>query len=132
MTNNRQIIARSAAKSANIARFYTGVACSRGHLSPRYTASGNCCECARAASSANYVKRKRQEYGAPYQHTVTVPTRAVADEIDALAARRMVEHRASVPDDPYRAARALLQVPGVSLDVIRQMGYELPPEVLPL
>lgn len=130
MTDNRQIIARSAAKSANIARFYTGVACSRGHLSPRYTASGNCCECARAASSANYVKRKRQEYGAPFRHVVLVPSLAVANEIDDLAARRMAEHRASVPEDPYRAARALLQFPGISHDVIRQMGYEIPPEFL--
>lgn len=55
------IITRQQAKAQNAARYFTGNACIKGHVSERYTANKTCCECANAI--ANKTKAKdRQKY----------------------------------------------------------------------
>lgn len=43
--NQHQVIDRDIAKFGGLAKYFTGKPCRRGHLSLRYTASGQCTTC---------------------------------------------------------------------------------------
>lgn len=38
-------VSRSEAKAANVAQYFTGKPCKKGHLAPKFTCSGSCTEC---------------------------------------------------------------------------------------
>lgn len=44
-----EIINRAEAQAAGIGKYYTGEPCLRGHVAPRYTQSGTCCQCLRGS-----------------------------------------------------------------------------------
>jgi hypothetical protein len=50
------IITRQQAIAQNAARYFTGNACIKGHVSERYTANKTCCECANALSKKTKTK----------------------------------------------------------------------------
>jgi hypothetical protein len=49
-----EIINRAEAKRRDLNRYYTGEPCKNGHIAYRYTQSGTCFACIRAAGSATY------------------------------------------------------------------------------
>lgn len=44
-----QVISRREAKASGINRYFDGIPCPQGHISPRYTSTSNCIECSRLA-----------------------------------------------------------------------------------
>lgn len=50
-----EIISRKVAHVAGAKRFYTGRPCNQGHLSERYTSSGNCIDCTTYKTPAKHV-----------------------------------------------------------------------------
>ena len=48
----KRIVTRAEALADNLARFFTGRACSKGHIAERYTNNWKCCECGRLATEA--------------------------------------------------------------------------------
>lgn len=54
----REVLSRSEARAAGLARFYTGKPCRYGHVAERYTCSGKCSECQRRLS-ANFKARNQ-------------------------------------------------------------------------
>lgn len=63
------IISRSEASSLGLKRYFTGQPCPKGHVSPRATASGTCCECKRLSALSWHQKNKQQQrdYGKAYR-----------------------------------------------------------------
>lgn len=54
-------VLRAEAQREGLPRYFTGIACSKGHISDRYTANKTCVECAN--QTANKTKSKnRQKY----------------------------------------------------------------------
>ena len=56
-----EIISRSEAIAAGVARYFTGVPCKHGHVSERYVASKTCCACGNQTANAAKAKN-RQKY----------------------------------------------------------------------
>lgn len=66
-----KVIGRLAAAKAGLKFFYTGKACSKGHVAQRYTSSGTCVECQRQIGvevrkviQAGRLQRLREELDA--------------------------------------------------------------------
>jgi hypothetical protein len=55
-----QFDTRRDAARAGEATYFTGQPCRHGHLSDRYTSTGNCTECLRSASVASYARVKTE------------------------------------------------------------------------
>lgn len=49
------IINRTEAIAAGLTKYFTGERCGRGHVAPRYTVSGNCCQCVRGSVAPYHV-----------------------------------------------------------------------------
>ncbi len=56
------IFTRQQAKAQSAARYFTGNACIKGHVSERYTANKTCCECANAIANKTKVKDPDKYY----------------------------------------------------------------------
>jgi len=89
---------RKQAASDGDVNYWTGKACGRGHLAPRYVSTGLCCECA-AAHSKNYARslkiaKNTKLFGPPLisEIRLEVPTTSLA-AVQSLA-------RALVAKDP--------------------------------
>lgn len=50
-----EVISRKVAHVVGAKRFYTGKPCNQGHLSERYTSSGNCIECTTYRTPTKHV-----------------------------------------------------------------------------
>lgn len=56
-----EIVTIDTAKANGLSRFFNGIPCKHGHLSERYTRTGNCCECNRLRNlSSNMTAEQRQ------------------------------------------------------------------------
>ena len=53
---------RRDAKAAIAKHYYTGHACSNGHLAPRFTSSGGCLECAKAIQKSDRARDYKSSY----------------------------------------------------------------------
>jgi len=62
----RQIVTRGQAADRGLVRYFTGKACVNGHLSERWTTTGNCLDCAKrtAEEFRQRVKLRRAELAA--------------------------------------------------------------------
>ncbi len=90
------IISRSVARSLGVPRYQTGKQCKQGHISERYTSTGNCLACLAAGARAStqqrrdYQERYRAENGdkvraAQARHRAVHPGR-VSARAEAFAA----------------------------------------------
>lgn len=50
------LVSRSEAKQAGLARYFTGAPCIRGHISVRYTTDTRCVDCARCRARKQYIR----------------------------------------------------------------------------
>jgi hypothetical protein len=58
MTTDKDMKARKAAIDAGKTKYYTGIACPKGHVADRYASGGNCIECMKLHSVATNKKRR--------------------------------------------------------------------------
>jgi hypothetical protein len=58
MTTDKDMKARKAAIDAGNTKYYTGIACPKGHVADRYASGGNCTECMKLHSLATNEKRR--------------------------------------------------------------------------
>lgn len=54
------IISRKAATQAGAVRYFTGLSCKHGHIAPRLTINGMCCQCALERSRSRYHERREE------------------------------------------------------------------------
>lgn len=57
------LVTRAEARAASLQRYFTGRLCPQGHLSERYTSTGNCWECLAATGRAKALTRVRKKVG---------------------------------------------------------------------
>lgn len=55
-----EIISRKQAKLQEIKKYFTGIPCNRGHLSERYTVTGNCILCKRQVNDQKYFSNNKE------------------------------------------------------------------------
>ncbi len=99
---------RKEAIAEGLKKYFTGEACRNGHVSPRYTQSGSCCECINGSDGAS---RKQVQAAAQVNRDLAAITREVA---------------ASLTDYAYRVAMAdvhLLKATAAALVDLRYPGF---------
>ena len=78
-----EISTRTEAAKKGMTKYFTGVPCGKGHSSPRYVVSGNCCQCAKESNR----KFKALQYAARFgDNTVEYKRRVSADLVETLDA----------------------------------------------
>lgn len=90
----RKITSRADAKSAGLARYFTGKPCPRGHLSERHVSGWTCVECANERSSA-WNKANPEERRDIYRKYRKANAVKLASQKKAWKAANRDKHRAS-------------------------------------
>lgn len=133
-----QIVSRREAKTAGLAKYFTGIACKSGHIQFRYTVNGGCADCLKQQNRSMYAanlddarKRNRDYYAANKQKENTRVTQWIKKNpamSNLYSAARRSRCRTGTPPwlsaeqrqemiNAYAFARAWSAATGVAHDV---------------
>lgn len=110
---------RSEAKAAGHKKYMTGKSCSRGHVSPRWTSNGSCCECILSPTpeSKNLADARQARYREKHRIKIRIKARVenkteeqrlTRNERDREKQRthNLPEHRKAARRAAYKARRS--------------------------
>lgn len=82
-----ETITRKDAVAKGLPRYFTGIACSKGHVAERYTKNETCCECANATANATKAKDRKKYVQSSVEWARRNPDKAYLYQKISLARR---------------------------------------------
>jgi 5-methylcytosine-specific restriction endonuclease McrA len=86
------VISRATAKELSLVRYFTGLACSRGHIAERRVSDHGCVECSRLKAASSKERDRRRDYMRDHQRNYR---RAHPDRVKASRQKRDKGERAA-------------------------------------